>query len=206
MNVIGAILARNEAGPDRYLERCVRNALSVCDGVLLLDDGSSDETPDLARDLGCEVIERPSGNGFWGADEATPRAQLWNEAAKRAPWVYVFDADHELLGATRDDIEMLCAAEHIDGWAFPLLDCWDSGDLHRIDGFWQAWRTPRMWLARTNFGAPPAWNVRGIHSGHIPHNWRGMISQAPAGMMIRHWSYVDPQHRAAKMERYLACK
>lgn len=200
MNVIGAVLARNEASPDRYLERCIRNALSVCDGVVLLDDGSSDDTPKIARALGCDVIERSSA-GFWGTNESAARAALWAAASERAEWVYIFDADHELLGCTREDMRVLCSAEYTDAWAFPLLDCWDSDETHRIDGFWIAWRSPRVWLARTSHDAE--WGDRGIHSGHLPLNWSGVVTQAPAPMMIRHLSYVSPQHRARKVKQYL---
>lgn len=205
MTTIGALLVRNEAAPDRYLERCAANALSLCDHVVALDDGSTDDTREKLRALGVEVIERSASGGFWGADETTPRAQLWDLASQRGDWIYVFDADHELLGATRQDVEMLCAAESVDAWAFSLYDCWDSLDLMRVDSWWQAHLHPRPWLLRLKPSSTfvPEWRPAGVHSGHTPRNWAGTIFAAPAPMAIRHWSYVSSAHRATKVKQYL---
>ena len=76
------MLVRDEAAPDRYLERCIRNALELCDLVVILDDNSTDDTVWLARGMGERVIvhhERNMGQigPFWGTDETSARAELW---------------------------------------------------------------------------------------------------------------------------------
>lgn len=210
MHIIGAILARNEAAPDRYLAKCVQNALALCDGVVLLNDGSIDGTPALARSLGCEVVERGQGGaneeGWWGSSESSARAELWRLASERADWIYVFDADHELLGATRDDFHALASAEHANAWSFALMDCWDSPDTHRVDGYWRAWAHPRPWLVKLHpfEGYAPEWRARGIHAGHLPTNFPIRAVSAPPTHVIRHCGYISPTARAAKVKQYLA--
>ena len=146
-------------------------------------------------------------SGWWGVDETGPRARLWELACRAAGlegWVYVADADHELISITRDDMQVLARAQVVTGWGWPLLDCWESDTLHRTDGWWQAWRSPRPWMAKV----PPAdfipdWRTpRGIHTGHFPPNLPLVVAQAPG--VLRHLGYINAEHRRAKAERYLA--
>lgn len=201
--LIGACLARNESA--RYLRRVLTNAASFCDKIVLLDDGSIDDTVEVARSFGAEVTVRPS-TGWWGGEgEGNARAELWRLASAAAGpggWVYVTDADHELMGVTRADMQALAKAEHVTGWAWPLYDCWDSDQTHRVDGMWQAWRTPRVWMAQV----PPAsfvpeWQRADIHVGHWPANLQLVSGLAPG--WIRHLGYVDSADRALKARKYL---
>ena len=207
--IVAAILARNEAAPDRYLNRVLQNCWDLCDDVVVVDDGSTDETARMCRDSGAAVSQLGSVGGWWGSDETTPRSHLWTLAAKSAGldgWVYVADADHELVGIDRRGLQVLCQADVVNAWAFPLWDCWDSDVTHRVDGYWQAWRHPRPWLVR----AVPAagwvahWQTRDIHAGHLPANYPYLDCPAPTGVAIRHLGYVDRLHREAKAARYLA--
>ena len=49
--MLGLVMARDEG---RILRRCVES-LSVCDAVLVVDTGSTDDTIDVADELGCVV-------------------------------------------------------------------------------------------------------------------------------------------------------
>ena len=201
---VGALLVRNEAAPDRYLKRVLANAKQFCDDIVVLDDASTDATVQVCRDAGCIVHER-EGNGWWGGvgRESSARSALWAKAAERASpegWVYVADADHELVGITPVEFRRLLRAENVDAWACPLWDCWDSDEQMRVDGYWQAHWHPRVWLAR----AYPAetWNPRGIHAGHLPERpWR--VGLMPPGTAIRHLGYIQEAHRVDKRLRYM---
>jgi glycosyltransferase involved in cell wall biosynthesis len=206
--IVAAILARQEAGPDRYLQRVLDNCASLCDDTVLVDDGSTDDTVKVARASGAIVSQFGAAAEFWGINETAPRAHLWALAAKVAGpggWIYVADADHELTGITRSDLHILCSADLINGWAFPLYDCWDSDETHRVDGYWQAWAHPRVWLARA-FPVPgwqPRWEVRGIHAGHLPGSYPVRAGVVPAGVGISHLGYISLRHRESKAARYL---
>jgi hypothetical protein len=207
MKIIGALLARDEAAPDRYLERCVKNALEYCDLVVVLDDGSTDQTALKCAQIDAERVKvtcRDSDTGWWGHNEVAARRHLWDLAAKQAGedgWIYVFDADHELKSTSRCDLLTLCGSTTYNAWSFRLYDLWDDEDTLREDNFWQAHLHPRPWLVKA---VPQAnWNPKAIHAGHIPHNYPLQAGDVPGLAHINHLGYVRAEHRKVKMEKYL---
>lgn len=87
------VIARDEA---RCIQRCLDSAAPFVDRMLVLDTGSQDDTPKLARSTGAEVHHRPWNGRF---DDARNQAlELAN-----ADWNLVLDADEWVLpGASRE--------------------------------------------------------------------------------------------------------
>lgn len=195
-----AILCKDERA--RYLERVLRRCLEFSSEVLVLDDGSSDGSPDLARELGCRVGIR-TGATMWGA-EASARSELWSwgaEVAGERGWLLIADADQILHGDPRP---LLQTTQH-NAWAFPLYDLWDSETTYRADGFWQGHLHPRPWLFRPSKMEcdPPIWPDRGLHVGHFPANAR-LRAGIAGDLYWSHLAYVKEEHRLQKKARYLA--
>jgi len=205
--IVGAALVRNEAG--RYLERVLENAWQFCQRIVVLDDNSDDQTPEIAKRMGCNVHEYPEGEASWGNTEGMARARLWALASSLAGpdgWIYVFDADHEMMGISPEGFQELCSSDYANAWGFPLWDCWDSDQQMRVDGYWQAHTTARPWLfkAKPEEGFAALWNTRGVHCGHAPMNYPIQGQVAPPGAAIRHLGYIKEEHRQEKAARYLA--
>lgn len=204
--LVTAILARNEAAPDRYLRRVIARCKEFSDDVLVLDDNSTDDTIAVAEACGAHVARRVDSDGFWGVSETPARAQLWTLGAKIAGdgWLLVCDADMLLQG----DVRALCDSWECAGWAMPLADCWDSEDTFRIDGPWAlGCTTPRPWLFRPSaLKVAPVWHDSRIHAGHAPANFFDHAScfVAPPDIYFKHLSYVTPEHRRAKAAQYAA--
>lgn len=203
MRLVSALLVKDEA--DKYLARVLENALSFSDSVLVLDDHSHDDTPKIAREMGCLVKERSIlKDAAWG-HEAPARAELWDWAAKEAGdgWALIQDADMLMEGNPRDLIQTW----EVSVWAFVLWDCWDGEHQARVDGPWQYGPlTPRPWLFRPSkcVQGPPQWVTRGLHCGHAPANLVGTVGIAPPDTYYwRHLAYTKKDDRVRKHAQYL---
>lgn len=194
--IVAAILARNEAG--RYLRDTIDSLHPLVDDILLLDDNSTDETPQLAKALGCQVRTR-TGPLMWG-QESSARQELWQWGSEVCGdgWLYIADADH-VTKADPEAWKALCTSWTVNAWAFPLYDLWDSPDTYRSDGYWQAHHHPRPWLFKPS-AVHGTWSERGIHVGHAPvGNW---IVGYPEGMAIHHLGWMKAEDRKVKHSRY----
>lgn len=202
--LITAILARNEAAPDRYLKRVLERCATFSDAILVLDDSSTDNTAQIAQDFGCVVAHRDSA-GFWGVAEAPARRELWERASDLAGngWVLICDADMLLEGDPRPLTQSWDAA----AWAFCLADLWDTEHTFRVDGPWGFGpTTPRPWLFKPSALCESAiWPERGIHCGHAPQNFAnaGPTFAAPSDVYWLHLSYLRKEHRVAKHTAYM---
>jgi tetratricopeptide (TPR) repeat protein len=97
--VTAAMIVRDEAA---VLDECLRSIRDVVDEIVVVDTGSTDESPRIARAHGARVVEFP-----WRGDFSAAR----NEALARARggWILYIDADERLRDATRAALESALA-------------------------------------------------------------------------------------------------
>lgn len=76
------ILTRNE---EKNIERCIKSCLFAPE-IIVIDDGSTDRTREIAESLGAKVISRVL-NGDWGAQQTFAIQQAKYE------WIFMIDAD-----------------------------------------------------------------------------------------------------------------
>src|SRR5918999_4579149 len=79
------IPAKNER---EQIRACIVSARQVADEVLLADSRSTDGTPDVARELGCRIIERDYRTSGDFKNWAIPQAAH--------EWVLILDADERI--------------------------------------------------------------------------------------------------------------
>lgn len=84
VTVTVAILARDEQA---VIERAIWSASRVADHVLVVDTGSTDDTPQIAQLAGARVLHRP-----W-KDFGTARTEAIHLARGMADWTLLLDAD-----------------------------------------------------------------------------------------------------------------
>lgn len=199
--LVTAILARNEA--DRYLQRVIQDCQRFSDEILVLDDNSTDDTAEVARQAGATVRSRSPGLPMWG-NESGARRELWEWGAEVCGdgWLYISDADHLMVG----DLRPLCSSWNVNTWCFKLYDLWDDETTHRADGFWTGFHQPRPWLFRPSFqpdGLVAEWGTRGIHVGHAPCNFVPLAAVAPESYFISHLGWLRESDRREKHQRYV---
>ncbi|WP_218081661.1 tetratricopeptide repeat protein [Anthocerotibacter panamensis] len=90
-----------------HLPRCLKSVQGLVDEMIILDTGSRDRTPELARDFGATVFSFP-----WQDDFAAARNAALTHVT--GDWVLVLDADEvlvpEIIPLLKD---VICPADHV---------------------------------------------------------------------------------------------
>jgi len=95
--ISAVVLAKNE---EKNLPGCLE-LLKFCDEIIVIDDNSTDKTPEIAKKFGAKVITHSLDNNF---------AQQHNFALRHAQgeWVFFVDADERVsLGLQKEILDLL---------------------------------------------------------------------------------------------------
>jgi tetratricopeptide (TPR) repeat protein len=105
-----AMIVKNGA---ETLRECLNSVSGLADQIVIADTGSSDGTPQLARELGAEVFDFPWQDDFAKARNAALQALTTD-------WVLVLDADEELDAEARTAIPSLLGNSRFGGYGVTL--------------------------------------------------------------------------------------
>lgn len=173
------IITRNEAS---NIEACLRS-VSFADEVIVLDSGSSDATPTLARDLGATVHVTQDWPGF-GIQK--------NRALALAhqPWVLSLDADERVSPKLASLIQQAMRTGSAAGFEIPRLTQFCGQWIHHCG--WTPDYVTRLFKREA-----------ACFSDDLVHE-RVQIS-APVGRLsepLLHYSYPTPSHYWRKLDSY----
>ncbi len=173
MKISAVIIAKDEA---RHIVACVQS-VAFCDEVLVVDSGSTDATPALARGAGARVVETD-----WPGYVAQK-----NRAASLAAndWVLSLDADERVDAPLAQAIEALRRGSEPSAAAFEVrrhtyyLGRWiDHG------GWYPEWRARLFDRRRATWGGVDPHDrveangpVERIASGDLEHRTYGSIAE-----------------------------
>jgi glycosyltransferase involved in cell wall biosynthesis len=91
-----------------HIRACVESAQQVADEVLVADSGSTDGTIEIARELGCRIIEREYRTSGDFKNWAIPKAAH--------EWVLILDADERLTSALAAECRSVLSDPQHDGY------------------------------------------------------------------------------------------
>lgn len=107
-SVSAILITYNEAAK---LRDCLQS-VAWCDEIVVIDNGSTDDTHAIAREFGAKVVVTPDWPGFG------PQKQRALDAA-HGEWVLSIDADERLSASGRAEIERTLSAPAHDGYFLP---------------------------------------------------------------------------------------
>jgi hypothetical protein len=196
-----SMVVRNEA--DRYLRRVLAHAAQCVDEAVILDDGSTDGTPELCAELlqgiPHRVVRLPAS--LFKEEHRLRRLQWELTVATRPDWILNLDADELFEDRMALAIRELIDQDEADLIAFRLYDMWDEAH-YRADGLWSAHERYWPFLVRWNPNLPDAWREMDHHCGRWPLAVDGLtVKRAPLG--VKHLGWSRPADRQAKYERYM---
>ncbi len=87
-----ALIVKDE---EQYLEGCLRSIAGLVDECVVVDTGSLDRSPEIARDMGARLYEYP-----WTGDFAEARNEALGHV--RGDWVLYIDADERVRESSRE--------------------------------------------------------------------------------------------------------
>ena len=112
------IVAKNEA---HNIVECVQSC-AFADQILVLDSGSTDGTPDLARQAGAQVHE----TDWPGYGPQQQRGISWASS----DWVLSLDADERVTPALQQEIVQAISNPWADGYRLPRLSTFCGQFIH----------------------------------------------------------------------------
>jgi len=172
---------------------------TVCDKIIILDDCSTDETPDICRKYG-EVFY--SDRSYWGFNEVRQRKFQWELATHEKPdWILNLDADETILNIEKLP-QMIKTAEQYgcDGLGFRLYDMWNETE-YRDDELWCGHYGSWIMAVKYDPKKDYRWCEKELHCGRFPENAVSKLGQTE--MKIQHWGWSRTEDRQTKHERYM---
>lgn len=207
MRLIASMPVRNELG--RYLQRTVEHALTYCDEVRVLDDGSTDGSAEWLEAQDRVVVCRADGPGWsqQGGHEGAVRQALFEHVMAGAPThVLAIDAD-EIVPRGADLRATLEDEPGRDVWALLVVEAWSTDPwLIRVDGGWRPRFAPVVYEVPATLG--DHWRIRDTRLAcpREPvavaklYRHRGQFAHLPIDLMHLGWS--NPAEREARAARY----
>ena len=186
----------------RFLPGLYENLAPQVDGVIALDDGSTDGSGDYAaaQPRTAQLITVPAGAQGELEDGLNQRALIEAAHAHRADWLLGIDADERVERGFRARAEAEFARADRDGAAafwVPWRELWDSPLHWRSDGIWGQKRKGCL------FRSDPA---HAFHTQRVHSVWAGAgdSSRWPqADLRLYHLRMIEPADRVRRAQRYI---
>lgn len=195
--MIGMLRVKNEA---RWIGEVISSIQPHCSQVLVLDDHSTDETPQIAEACGATVFPSP----FDGLDESRDKNFLLDRARETGDtWCLHIDGDEILQAGAGDRLRQAMESD-AGTCSFRVLYLWDSRTRVRVDGIYGKFRRPSMFrlepqakFAGTAYGG-------NFHCGNVPRNLRNGRTM-DLELSLLHLGYMDRGDRIRKWRWYNSC-
>ncbi|WP_438350063.1 glycosyltransferase family 2 protein [Paenibacillus sp. FA6] len=196
------MVVKNESS--RFLRQVLEEHRKYIDEAVIIDDGSSDTTIDLCREVLEGIPVRIIHNIVSKfSNEIDLRKQQWEEVLKSNPdWILNLNADEMFEPRFAQDIRPMLRNTEVDLICFRLYDFWNK-DHYREDLYWQAHFHYRPFLIRYKPDFVFQWKETAQHCGRFPEN----IFALPyflSGLRLKHLGWSRPEYRLEKYLRYNA--
>ena len=199
--VLAMMVVRNEA--TRYLQPVLNRLGAYVDGIVVLDDASTDHTPELCRAHPAVIRFERLNAPLFTHDEARLRQRLWEMTVELDPaWVLALDADEFLETKIARVLPAICTQTRYDLVTFPVYHFWGNLRHFRVDAWWHPERARTACLHRYQKNRSYHWAPRALHCGRFPQE-AYLTPRLDCTVRLLHLGYADPGEHRAKYRRYL---
>ena len=192
---------------EQWIASVLQSASPLVDGFVILDDGSTDDTPRICRSH--PRVIRYEYQQEYVTDEARDKNRLLRWALQTDPdWLLALDGDEILEDAAAITVrrEINASPAEVTALGFEWLYMWDAHDRYRCDGQYRNFRQLRLFRVK---GLPvDPWSLEyrstkhgaNFHCGSIPSNLSGL--RRLIDVKVKHCGYFERSHREEKRVFY----
>lgn len=177
------ILTHNES---RHIQACIES-VKFADAVLVFDSYSTDNTVELARGAGADVIQNPF------SDYATQRNAALDSVRDKTDWVLFVDADERVDAPLADEIHRVIQTDEAVGWRIPRHN-YIFGKLTRATGWYPDYQTRLLKIGFAQYDP-----TRKVHEVVMLEGELGTLTNP-----LTHYNYDDARQFAQKQRKYTA--
>ena len=194
--IIGLVKFFNE-GENGNLFRCLNHLSVFCDDMVLCDDGSTDNSLEIARQFSSNIIQKP--NDF--KKELFHKQELLDMALSLDPdWIVWLDPDETFdrngeLDAIRG-LTKFGDENGIDSFSFLFYNLWKGKKNYRIDELWHKFRPTKLWK---NTGKLKFNVNEGLHLRQHP---QGLENTRRTDVKIIHYGFASQEIIDKKYSTY----
>lgn len=182
MNLSVAIITFNES---QNIERCINSVKAIADDIVVIDSYSTDNTAELAKELGARVILQKFLGHIEQKNFAISKAQY--------PFILSLDADEAIDEKLKQEIITLKNTIKIaDGYIINRHNNYCGQWINH--GAWKSDLKLRLWDSR-----------KGKWGGMNPHDKFEMDANAKITLLegkILHWSYTSVAQHEGKVDYF----
>lgn len=201
--IVAMMRLRNE---ERWIEKSLDAASSICDSIVIIDNGSTDDTVKICKSFPkvTKIIDQHS----LPFDDTRDKNTLFQMALKRNPdFTLTLDGDEILQIEAKDLLleELTVLYPDVPVIEFEFFYMWDKPNQYRYDGSYSM-----QWFRRLlQISSQPkdlkfdATDYDGnAHCPHIPQKSIGWDHPVRSRMKIFHYGYYDEKLRQKKYNFY----
>ncbi|MFY7734390.1 MAG: glycosyltransferase family 2 protein [Bacteroidia bacterium] len=182
MNLSVAIITHNES---QNIERCINSVKAIADDIVVIDSYSTDNTAELAKELGARVILQKFLGHIEQKNFAISKAQY--------PFILSLDADEAIDEKLKQEIITLKNTSKIaDGYIINRHNNYCGQWINH--GAWKSDLKLRLWDSR-----------KGKWGGMNPHDKFEMDANTKITLLegkILHWSYTSVAQHEGKVDYF----
>ncbi len=194
---------RNEA--TRYLTLVLNDLSAYVDEIVVVDDGSTDNTVEICRSYEKVVSVGTSPTSLYAVNEAALKLRLFRRTvATRPDWILAIDADEVMENRFKSVVRGMMNQEEVDWYGFRFYHFWGDMIHYRIDKLWAPKEYgPRLFRYIPNVDYH--WHLQALHGGSVPMNLASDFPGAHSDIRVKHYGYAgSPEERMRKYQFYVS--